>query len=189
MCYRGGYRTQNYCVENANGCIRLHDTRPSLCCPFFFFFLFLNCSDVCKLWHRWKEQEDQMFVSAVWARRHVNICDMKWAVSVVRPWKRDSWAALYFYFTFFFPCNFEHFMDTLSIWSVPCLLLYCSVSRQQFPCRVYCLWLLLGAQPRGSLWSYTCHGSVINLLMIFHQWVIPKSSEPFVKPVCNKRKA
>lgn len=102
MCYRGGYRTQNYCVENANGCIRLHDTRPSLCCPFFFFFFFLNCSDVCKLWHRWKEQEDQMFVSAVWARRHVNICDMKWAVSVVRPWKRDSWAALYFYFTFFF---------------------------------------------------------------------------------------
>lgn len=96
---------------------------------------------------------------------------------------------VFLFYLIFFPCDFEHFMDTLSIWSVPCLLLYCSVSRQPFPCCVYCLWLLLEAQPCGRLWSYTCHGSVINLLMIFHQWVILKSSEPFVKPVCNKRKA
>lgn len=96
---------------------------------------------------------------------------------------------VFLFYLIFFPCDFEHFMDTLSIWSVPLsvVVLQCVETTVSLLCLLSVTALRSAAA--WSLWSYTCHDSVINLLMIFHQWVIPKSSEPFVKPVCNKRKA
>lgn len=137
-------------------CIRSPNTGPwcwpGLCFAVFYFALTCVGHDGTASAAGRKERADQMFistaasVSAFSAQQGVNICDLNktWASQDA---EKGIMSALYFCII---TCDDKHFSWFSPSGLSSCLMSYCGVSRQLFPCCFYFLWLLCGRSIVGA---------------------------------------
>lgn len=113
------------------------------------------------------------FTSTVLAQQGVNKCDLN-----------ETWALLAAE-KGIMSCSVTFWL-TQSIWFVPLSDVVPQCLRQLLPC----CFNICDRSVAWAVWDpLIVDVQSTNIIIIFHLWLIWKSSEPFVKPVCNKRKA